>query len=65
MIYRFKTKDCPDANGRQPQFGEQKWTLNFPTEDGGRVFIEMGNKGREAILTMLAQEDSDDAAEKK
>ena len=60
MIYRFKTKDCPDANGRTPQASEQKWTVYFPTEDGGRVYIEMGSKGREAMLSMLAQEEIDD-----
>lgn len=63
MIYRFKTKDCPDANGRQPLAGEQKWTAYFPTADGGRVYIEMGPEGRAAMLSMLAQEDTDDAAE--
>lgn len=61
MNYRFKTKDCPDANGRAPQAGEQKWTVYFPTEDGGRVYVEMGKQGRDAMLSMLAQEEEDDA----
>lgn len=63
MIYRFKTKDCPDANGRQPESGDQKWTVYFPTEDGGRVYIEMGKSGREAMLSMLKQEEIDDATD--
>lgn len=65
MIYRFKTKDCPDANGRVPAGGDQKWTVYFPTEDGGRVYIEMGRQGREAMRSMLAQEDADDAPDRE
>lgn len=61
MIYRFKTLDCPDANGRKPEFGDQKWTASFPLEDGGKLFIEMGAEGRAAMLSMLAQEGKDDA----
>lgn len=60
MIYRFKTKDCPDANGRQPLSGEQKWTAYFPAEDGGRVYIEMGEEGRAALLKMFDMEEADD-----
>lgn len=60
MIYRFKTKDCPDADGRQPQSGERKWTLDFQLEDGGRLYVEMGRKGRNALIEMIAQEDADD-----
>jgi hypothetical protein len=34
VIRRFKSSDSPDADGRQPQFGDEKWTLSFPLEGG-------------------------------
>lgn len=65
MIRKFKARDCPDADGRQPLPGEQKWTLSFPLEGGGDDYIEIevGRRGREAMRAMLEQEDRDDAAE--
>lgn len=63
MIIKHKSSDCPDANGRQPISGEQKWTLIFPLENGDDYLeIEMGKKGREAIIAMLKQEEADDKA---
>ena len=59
MDFHFKTKDCPDANGRVPQPGEQMWTMNFPLEGGDTLWVEMGKLGRDSILTMLKQEDED------
>lgn len=64
MIYRFKTPDCPDANGRQPKAGDVRFVIDFKTDDGGHIFIEMGRKGREAILDCLAQEAADYPEEK-
>lgn len=64
MIRKFKASDCPDADGRQPLAGEQKWTLSFPLEGGDDYLeIEVGAKGRAAMLAMLKQEEIDDAAE--
>jgi hypothetical protein len=61
MTKTFKTACCPDADGRTPLAGEQKWTLNFPLEGGDDVlFVEMGKKGRDAIVAMLRQEEKDD-----
>lgn len=64
MIHRFRTSDCPDADERQQQEGEQRWTLSFPLE-GGDDYLEVtvGRKGRDALLAMLAQEEADDARE--
>lgn len=64
MIRRLKTRCCPDAGGREPEPGEQKWTLSFPLEGGDDYLeLEVGRRGRDALLAMLAQEEADDAAE--
>jgi hypothetical protein len=63
MNYRFKAKDCPDANGRVPLKNERKWKLRFPLDDGGELTIEIGKTGWNALKEMLAQEAADDAAE--
>jgi hypothetical protein len=66
VIRRFRASDCPDADGRQPQPGEHKWTLSFPLEGGDDYLeVEIGAKGRAAIRAMLAQEEDDDAKEGK
>lgn len=57
---RFKTRDCPDANGRTPLPGEQKWTLRFPLPDGSDLFVEIGAVGRKALEDMIRQEEIDD-----
>ncbi len=65
MIHSFKTSDCPDADGRVPQPGEQKWTLSFPLEgDDDYLEVQIGAKGRESFLRMLEQEKKDDEAER-
>jgi hypothetical protein len=62
MIHKFKTKDAPTANGREPKFGEQQWTLTFPHENGDDyIEIILGKKGRDAVKAMIAQEEKDDA----
>lgn len=66
MDFNFKSKDCPDADGRQPLDGEKKWRLSFPLEGGDdRLIVEIGARGRASIRAMLAQEDQDDAMEDK
>lgn len=65
MLHRFKSVGAVGADGRQPRFGEQKWTLTFPLEGGDDYLeIEIGKKGREALKAMLAQEEADDRADK-
>lgn len=64
MTFHFKSRDCPDADGCQPLFGEKKWTLSFPLEGGAdHLKLEIGSEGREAFKAMLAQEEADDAKE--
>jgi hypothetical protein len=63
VLYHFKAYDCPDANGRQPQHGEQKWTLSFILEGEDYLEVEIGRKGRKAIRDMLLREEADDLAE--
>jgi hypothetical protein len=60
MIYSFKTKDHPEANGRTPSGGEMAWTLQFLTDDGATILVRIGQVGRDAIRAMLLQEDADD-----
>lgn len=61
MILKYRSSDCPDANGRIPKSGEQKWTLSFPLENGDDYLeIVIGRRGREAIKAMFNQEESDD-----
>jgi len=58
-IVRFRTKDHPAANGREPETGETAWTLRFPLENGRELHVELGRIGRDAILDMLGREDAD------
>ena len=41
MIYRFKTPDVP----KDPHTGDVRFTLSFPTDDGGMVYILLGERG--------------------
>jgi hypothetical protein len=64
MLRKFRAIDSPDANGRQPQFGDQKWTLTIPLENGDDYLeVEIGKRGRDGLLAMLRQEEEDDADE--
>ncbi len=58
-----KTKDHPEANGRQAQPGEQQWILMFELENGERLNILIGKLGHDAIKSMFEQEEIDDLAE--
>lgn len=61
MLIKYRTMDAPEANGRTPISGEARWRLSFPLENGDDYLeIELGEKGRRAILDMLAQETEDD-----
>jgi len=56
----YRTKDHPEANGRQPIAGEHAWTFTFPIEDGSTLTVHVGKKGRAALLNMANQEAADD-----
>lgn len=59
-VKTVKCQDCPDANGRKPQFGDEIYTLKLPLEDGSYLFVEIGTVGRNALRDMLIQQDADD-----
>jgi hypothetical protein len=49
----FLTNDHPEANGRQPQFGDVAWTIRLPLETGEDLIVHMGKKGRDTLFGML------------
>jgi hypothetical protein len=63
MIYQFRTKDHPEANGRAAQDSERQYRFFFPLEGGATVVILGGQRMRDALVEMLRQEDADEAAE--
>ncbi len=56
----LKCKDDPEANGRIPQLGEQRFTLLFPLEDGSSLRLHMGREGMNHFETFIAQMMVDD-----
>lgn len=62
MIHTFRSSECPGADGKPPEPGDQKWTLSIPLEGGDDYLeVEIGKKGRAALRAMLEQEEWDDA----
>ena len=57
----FRTKDDPEANGRKPLKGEQRFSLTFPLEDGSSLIIHMGKESMNYFESFLAQMMFDDA----
>ena len=49
----LKTNCHPEANGRQPQIGDQKWNVMLPLEDGTTLRVSMGKEGRDLLFGML------------
>lgn len=49
----LRTEDHPEANGRQPQRGEQIYEARFPLEDGRELVLQMGKKGFEQTTDLL------------
>lgn len=49
----LRSKDHPEANGRQPQFGDVAWTLKIPLEDGTTLLLKLGKKSRDMIFGMM------------
>lgn len=58
----FKCKDDPEANGRKPQRGEQRFTLLFPLENGRELRVSMGREGMNHFESFIAQMMVDDAS---
>ena len=57
---RFRSIGDPEANGRAPQTGEQRYTLKFPLEDGRTLFLEVGREDMSHFAKMIAQMMVDD-----
>lgn len=56
--------DChPEAGGRRAVIGDQAWAFVIPLADGRRLRLEMGRRGRDAMLAMLIDETVDDQIE--
>lgn len=60
----YLTMDDPEAMGREPQDGDQRWRFSFLLEDGRRLEIRCGRLARDAFRDMLLQEDADDVTER-
>lgn len=54
-MIEFKCKDDPEANGRTPKKGEQRFTILFPLEDGSELKVHMGREGMNHFESFIAQ----------
>lgn len=59
----FTTRDCPIANGRAPQSGEQMWEFHWTIEDGSRLWLRMGRESHDKFREFILREELDDAAD--
>ena len=59
----YKCQDDPEANGRTPKNGEQRFTLLFPLENGDALKVHMGRESMNHFETFIAQMMVDDQAE--
>lgn len=60
---KFRDRSDPEANGRQPQPGEQRYTVFFPLEDGRRLEIHMGREGIKHLRKVIMDEFMDEQFE--
>jgi hypothetical protein len=59
----MRCKDDPEALGRKPKIGEQRFTLTFPLENGDSLKLHMGREGMNYFETFIAQVMIDDHSE--
>lgn len=59
----LRCKDDPEANGRTPREGEQRYTLIFPLENGDDLKLYMGREGINEFAGMISQMMIDDNKE--
>lgn len=64
MTHEFRCKDDPEANGRVPLKGEQRFSLLFPLENGDSLNVHMGQESMNYFNTFLAQMMFNDAEER-
>lgn len=56
----LRCKDDPEANGRIPLSGEQRFSLLFPLEDGSGLTVHMGKESMNHFESFIAQMMVDD-----
>lgn len=49
----LRTRDDPEANGKRPQHGDERWTVELPLESGETLHLQMGRKSRDLLFGML------------
>ncbi len=62
MNYRFRSRNHPEANGRQPVSGEESFRLLFATEEGGSIEVMLGHAdfvNHVACLVAVLREDKE------
>lgn len=59
----LRTRCHPEANGRQPQLGEEAWTVRLPLENGEELVVQMGRQGRDLLFGMLIADCMDSGEE--
>jgi hypothetical protein len=64
-VIEYKCKDDPEALGRAPVEGEQRFTLIFPLENGDELKLHMGKESMNHFETFIAQMMVDDEAERE
>ena len=57
----YKCKDDPEAMGRKPKTGEQRFTVIFPLENGDELRVHMGKESMNHFETFIAQMMVDDS----
>jgi hypothetical protein len=63
MILTYRCKDDPEANGRKPVIGEQRYTLTFPLENGDELQVYAGKETMNNFESFIAEMMVDDATD--
>lgn len=63
MTLEYRCKDDPEANGRIPEKGDQRFTLTFPLENGVDLKVHMGREGLNHFADFLGSLAIDEDAE--
>lgn len=59
----LRYKDDPEANGRRPQTGEQRFSLKFPLDNGDELTLHCGKETFDRFAEMIGQMIVDDEKE--
>jgi hypothetical protein len=52
----MRTESAPDANGRQPKAGDERWTIRLPLDNGDKLILFMDRACRDKLFGMLIAE---------